>query len=524
MTQTDTNRLAAPRDHRNVVHKTLAATRRLWWIVALSGLVGALAGLGYTLVQTPEYRSTATLYVTIGPEATAQAAYQGSLASQQRVVSYIELLGSEIVIADALERAGMDLPVSSVRQATTGAAKPGTVLMTVSVDDQNPDTATALTNALSESLAEYVATIEKPTGSEEPLANLTLVSPASVPTDPVRPVAERNILGGLILGLLVGVGIAFIRVRLDQTVHNENDLAEIEGLSLLGSIPRSAQARDNRGRETGTGTGGLAESGLVDFAAGSTPVAESYRKLRTNLSFANVDDNVKSVLVTSANPGDGKTTTAINLSLVIAEAGYRVLLIDADLRRPSVASRLGIGSGVGFTDVLRGEAELADVVQTPPNTGLDVVVAGALPPNPAELLGSRRAREFFATVGENYDHVVIDSPPVVAVTDAVVISQSVDGVLMVVRADGTRTPDLRSALDQVRAGARVLGSVLNGMVMNRSRAYGYYGSEEVTTTARTTVVPPSSVGPRAERQPDSREERTPVGHGASGTVEPRVSR
>jgi capsular exopolysaccharide synthesis family protein len=221
----------------------------------------------------------------------------------------------------------------------------------------------------------------------------------------------------------------------------------------------------------------LEERGVLDFSVGGSPTAEVYRKLRTNLAFVRVDSPVRRLVVTSASQSEGKTTTAINLAAALAESGNHVVLVDADLRRPAVGSRLGANQSIGFTDYLLGRASIDDLIQESGQQNLAVLTSGPLPPNPAELLGSQRAREAVDLLSERYDYVVIDTAPVLPVTDAVVTARWADGVLLVARSGTTRRRDVSDAMAQLSAArVDVLGAVLNYVPARESAyGYGYYG-------------------------------------------------
>ncbi|EON31179.1 ATPases involved in chromosome partitioning [Gordonia terrae C-6] len=254
----------------------------------------------------------------------------------------------------------------------------------------------------------------------------------------------------------------FGRSRLGTRIRDEGDLDDAIGVHSLGVV-----ASD----------GAFADRSLIDFRAGGSSTAEQFRKIRTNLTFANVDNSVRKILISSPSQSEGKTTTSLNLAASLAELGKSVVLVDADLRRPAVASRLqAVSPDIGLTDYLRGSAPVGDVLQRSGVGGFDVLAAGALPPNPAELLGSRRTGQLLDELCELYDYVLVDSPPVLPVTDAVVVSQWVDGGIIVVRAGGTTRQELVASLAQLHASrVSILGVVLNGVNLKaRDNRYGYY--------------------------------------------------
>lgn len=440
---------------------TLGVLWRGWIVVLVLTLLFGVTGLIYSLLQSPVYRSTATLYVTSGNEATAQTAYQGSLASQQRVMSYIKLVDSDGVVAPAIGSDGIPLSLSDAKAALSATTTPETVLLNVSAESTNKQTAADLANAVAESMTNYVERLETPAGGQTPLAKMTVVTPAAVSDTPVSPRTERNTALALVVGLLAGVAIVFVRDRYDNKVRDEEEVQGITDSPVLASVPSDELLR---------------ERGLIDFSSGATLAAESYRKLRTNLSFTSVDRPFRRIIVTSPLEAEGKTTTAINLAAALAETGQRVVLVDADLRRPQVDHRTGRMGDVGFTNYLKGDGGMNDLLQRTDVENFWVLASGPKPPNPAELLGSKRAGEGIEELSAHFDYVIIDTPPLLPVTDAAVIARWADGVLLVARANQTRLPSIVSSIEQLDAvQATLIGLVLTD-VPTRGGAYkyGYY--------------------------------------------------
>ncbi|WP_081724825.1 polysaccharide biosynthesis tyrosine autokinase [Gordonia alkanivorans] len=453
------NSLAASktRSFRTVID----ALMRSWWIVVIPALVCGCLALGASVMQTPVYRSSAVLYVTSGSDPNALSAYQGSLASQQRVASYVRLVRSDAVIASALRSSGLSLSVSDARNAVSAIGTPETVLLTVSADSEDQYAATALANAVASSLSEYVTSLEKPSSGGQSLAKVTVVTPAS-PEGVVAPLTGRNVLVGLILGAFVGLLASAVRIRLDNKIRDESDVEAVSGANVLAVVPSDDS---------------LSNGGTLDLAQGAGRASEAYRRLRTNLEFASVDRPATKLLISSPTEGDGKTTTALNLGAVLAESGHRVVVVGGDLRKPTVADRLGVNPGVGLTDYLRGEVSVMEVVQETSVENLCALASGPVPPNPSELLGSTRARDGFEILSESFDFVLVDSAPILPVSDASVVSKWMDGLILVVRSSKTKRAELESTLsDMAVEQTRVLGVVLNGIEEGDSLgAYSYYG-------------------------------------------------
>jgi non-specific protein-tyrosine kinase len=284
-----------------------------------------------------------------------------------------------------------------------------------------------------------------------------LASPA-----PIRPRTTLNTLLGLLAGLILAVGVVFLRDFLDDTIKSREDVKRIFGLPTLGQIPEHESPE---------------EIGIFIASQPRSPVSETYRGLRTNLEFAAVDLPLRTILITSAGPGEGKSNVAANLAGALAQAGKKTLLLDTDLRRPRVHHYLGLGNRFGLTDLFLGQGKLADVTQQyegPNNTGFNVITTGAIPPNPGELLSSERMKTILTEAAQTAGVVVIDSAPSL-VADSQAISASVDGVVIVVKAGVTRAEPVRAMLESLRrTQTRILGVVINQM-QEHHREYSYYG-------------------------------------------------
>jgi receptor protein-tyrosine kinase len=267
-----------------------------------------------------------------------------------------------------------------------------------------------------------------------------------------------------VLGFLVGLGLALLRHRLDNTVKTADDVQDLTGTGLIGTV-----LEDSR----------LDEQHVVTARDGHSLTAEAFRAIRTNLQFLNVDNPPRVIVVTSSVPGEGKSTLAVNLSTALAQSGSRVTLVEADLRRPRVTRYMGLVGGAGLTNVLAGTAELHEVTQPWGDGKLLVLAAGPMPPNPSEMLGSAQMRSLLQTLRETQDYVIIDTPPLLPVTDAAVLSVLADGCVITTRFGKTRREQLAEAAATLsRIDAKMLGVVLNRVphAAAVARGYGYgYG-------------------------------------------------
>ncbi len=307
--------------------------------------------------------------------------------------------------------------------------------------------------------------------------NFRIVDVARVPTSPIEPNIPRNLSFAFMLGLTSGVGLAFLLEGLDNTVRTTEQAQMISGLPPLGMIPlgsRTAREGANAKRLVIASSKEAVE--LITQVRPQSQMAESYRALRTSLLLSNLGAPPKVIMVTSALPQEGKTTTSINCAVVLAQKGIRVLLIDADLRRPSIHKTLGMGPRSGLSNVLTGSATLESAItHSPILPNLDVLPAGTPPPNPAELLASTNMRDVLQELRGQYDHIVVDTPPTLSVTDAVVLSPRADAIVLVIRSGQTTKQALRRSRDiLMQVNAKVSGVLLNAVDLSSPDYYYYY--------------------------------------------------
>jgi len=309
--------------------------------------------------------------------------------------------------------------------------------------------------------------------------NIREVDVARTPGGPAEPNIPRNLGFAFVLGLTSGIGLAFLLEGIDNTVRTPEQAQAISGLPSLGMIPLGSKNNADSGAKAGPGLMVAASKEAVELITQSRPqsqMAESYRALRTSLLLTSLGAPPKTILITSALPREGKTTTSINTAIVLAQKGVRVLLIDADLRRPSIHKTLGMGPRVGLSNVLTGGATLQQAtMRSPVLPNLYVLPAGTPPPNPAELMASVQMNDMLTQLRDQYDHIVVDTPPTLSVTDAVVLSTRADAVVLVIRSAQTTKPALRRARDILaQVNARVSGVLLNAVNLDSPDYYYYY--------------------------------------------------
>ena len=431
----------------------LGVIRQRWRLILVCVGLAVVAAIAVTLTTTPVYEARARIYLSA--EQTSGKSEGGVFVlTAEDLDTYVSILDTPAVLDPLREELGLEPghPIT-VSAETSGA----TSILNITARAADGEEAAAVANEVGPQLGKVAgefSTLLKSSGQE---VVSTPIQPASAPSRPVSPDPVRNIGLGLLAGLVLGLGLAFVRHALDTKVRGEEDIRPHSTAPMLAGLPLERSSKslvsvedDPHGRH-----------------------AEAIRRLRTNLMFVDVTTGRHSFVVTSAMPGEGKTTTAVNLALAMADSGRRTLLVDADLRSPSVAKALGMEGSVGLTTVLLGDARVQDVIQSWGSAGMDVLPAGQVPPNPSELLGSAPMEALLTSLVDEYDFVLIDSPPVVPVIDAVVIERLTGGLLMIVGIDRTKKKDLVAALKQLdTVGARVSGFARN-FVQGKGGEYRY---------------------------------------------------
>jgi len=349
-----------------------------------------------------------------------------------------------------------------------------TVLINVTVTDGSPQRAQAMANAVAAQFTQFVSSIEQTDPTAAPPVKVSVVKPAGLPISPVSPQVSLNLALGLLVGLAVGVGAVVLREKLDTSIKSADDLSEHFDLKTLGVI----------GFDPNT-----PRRPLLIHDEPQSPRAETFRQLRTNLQFIDIDSAPRSIVITSSVPGEGKTTTTVTLAISLAQTGQRVIVVEGDLRHPQLASYLGLEGAVGLTSVLIGQASLDDALQPWGEAGLQVLAGGPTPPNPSELLGSHGMHELLRTLEARADLVLLDSPPLLPVTDAAVLSTAASGAVLVIRVERTRREQVNQALNSLQAvGAPVLGAVLNMAPTRGPNAYRVQRQGRARVGARSWPV------------------------------------
>ncbi|GAA2511534.1 polysaccharide biosynthesis tyrosine autokinase [Pilimelia columellifera] len=450
------------------VREVLRVLRKRWWLVLGMVAIGLGAAAAVNARTTPTYATSVTFFITT-PNSGINEVYQGGLFSQQRVKSYTSLLTSDRLTAAMARRADTGLTPDQIRVRIDASPTPETVLLNATVTDESVDRSRQLAGLLATEFKALVETLETPPDQKLSSVKVEVVAGPTTDPTPVSPRPVRNLLLAGLFGLLAGAGLSILREVLDTTVKTTESLTASAGAPVLAVVPVDSGLKDAPHR-------------LVTTMAHS-PRAEALRQLRTNLQFVDVDHPIRTVVVTSAVAGEGKSSTACNLATLFAEAGRRVLLVDADLRRPKVAEYLGIEGAVGLTTILAGQAAIEDVAQ-PWGSGMWVLPSGFQPPNPSELLGSEHMADLLEHFRSQYDIVIVDCPPLLPVTDGAIVAARADGALLVTRARKTTQAEVAAAAAALGSvDARLLGCVFNMVKPADGGPYSYYGYGSVSPSS-----------------------------------------
>jgi polysaccharide biosynthesis transport protein len=509
--------------------------RRKWWVI-WTALAGLAISLGLALAEPDQYAATAQVIVQSTTDSTPAGAVQQPVTATQ--VQTMLLLVTGAPVQQAVRRELGSIPsVTATEVAQTDAigitaiaASPARAALIANTYAQafvrnQVSLAIATMTAAEAQLKAHIGTLKKQINAmralpgdasqvaalvdqqgvlSEQLAQLqvdeagntapvTFDAPAQPPTAPSSPKPAQDAALGLVAGLVLGLGGALLRDNLDDALITQEAAEQTAGVPVLAVVPLVPSWK-RRDRPL-----------VISIANPASPAAEAYRSLRTSLQFAGQERELRTILVTSPASEEGKTTTLANLGAVFAQAGNRVVMVSCDLRRPRIGKFLGMQESAGLTTVLLGQHTLEEVVMSVHgDSRLSVLGSGPLPPNPAELLNGQRAHEVFARLADHFDIVLIDSPPVLPVTDAVVLSRQVDATLLVVAAGQTRRGELQRAAEKLeQVDAPVIGMVLNEVTRLGSTGYGYqygyYDARAAESEPSLNGHAPASAGRRPHR-------------------------
>lgn len=453
--------------------------RKSWLLIVVLAVVGAGVAAAYSLTKAPTYTASSQVFVSTQTSNNTSDLVQGQDYTQQRITSYAGLVTTPAVLQPVIVGLHLDVTPAQLAKQVSATAPLNTTLLQITATSTNPKQAADIANATAESVTTVVQSLETTDADQhQSPVKLTRVQDAVVPLSQSSPNIPLNIALGLIVGLILGVAAAVLRQALDTRIRTEQDVEAITSAPIVGGItydPKSASRP------------------LVVAEDPFSNRAEAFRTLRTNLQFLNIGDEAegmpstegtadqprgRSFVMTSSLPQEGKSTTAANLALALASTSSNILVVEADLRRPKLAAYLGLESAAGLTDVLVGRVELSQVVQRWGTTNLYVLPAGRVPPNPSELLGSKRMAKLVEMLEGQFDYVLYDAPPLLPVTDAAVLSKVTDGSLVVVAAGKTHKNQLRAAVSLIEQVGSSVGGIIMTMLPSKgpdAYAYGRYG-------------------------------------------------
>ncbi|MFE3031425.1 polysaccharide biosynthesis tyrosine autokinase [Streptomyces canus] len=416
------------------------AVRRRWRFVTVCVLLGLAVAALATALLPRTYTATAQLFIATS-DASSDDAYQGGLFTQQRVKSYTRVVTSPAVLDGVISQLGLQTSPGRLAEKISAQAPLDTTLVDIKVTDASATRAQTIADATAVQFTKYLGTIEGSTAGAPPLVKASVVGGNEPPSTPSSPRPSVNIALGLLGGLAVGVGGAVLRHSMDTTLRSADDIGARLGLATLGVLPSPKAGR----------------------RYGGTRRTEPPDQLRTRLRFATENGFPKSVLIAGPSPGEGRTRTAVDLATSVARTGRRVVLLEADLRRPCLAAEWGLRAAPGLADVLTAQKPLREAVQTWDEGRIQVLTSGSAPADPGALISSKDMAQLVRALESDTDFVVIDSPPLLPFADGAALASVAEGVLFVVRAGRTRHGDARRALNTLAAvRADVLGAVLTG--------------------------------------------------------------
>ncbi|RMB58145.1 polysaccharide biosynthesis tyrosine autokinase [Tessaracoccus antarcticus] len=469
---------------------------RNWVLIFVVGVIGAAVGFGVALTTPEQYRSTSSLLVTSDRGDSPSELVQGSTYAENLVTTYVVLAKTEIVLQPVIDELGLASTVQSLASVVSADSPLNTVIIDIHADSQDPALSQRISSAVAASLVRVVTSEVSPTAEDGTATiKLTTIQSANLPKYPFAPNKRLHVLVGELLGLAVGVIFAITRSVFRQTVRSRDDVAQVTAVPVVGEV-------------IGSPKGVTLPVNVLGDPQGIQ--AESVRSLAANLSFLSMGEQLRSFVITSASPAESKSSIVSSLGLAVAET-QRVLLIDGDLRRPSLANLTQLEGATGLTNVLRGEISLQDAVQPWAKDGLHVLTSGALPPNPAQLLASSAMRSLISQARDEYDLVIIDSAPALSVTDAKWLGHMTDGALIASRYGKTSTRAIRKVIEAMEAASvPVLGVIITSVPRTSQSRYGEAGRESTETVVRSleesTVAEPRHPSEQAERPPGSKAE------------------
>ena len=473
-------------DLREIIH--IFSVR--WWVIAIFMVVSILVtGFVTFTVLDPVYRAETSLFVGRESDKIASLDLGEFNLNKSLVSDYRQLILSRLVTKEVIEELGLDMSVETFQKKVEVTTIQDSRLFKISFESTDPQLAMDVANSLAEVLVEKAQDIIQ-------VKNVRIVDVAELPQNPIKPNKRQNIVIAAILGAFIGAGVVLLLEYLDYTIKNANDVEKHLKLNTIGEIPQFEG--EKQGKNKGLLSGKIQSSRkkrdkntispvLITLTDPKAPASEAYRSLRTNIGYSGIDKQVRLIVLTSSHMAEGKSTTAANLAVSMAQSGKNVLLIDADLRKPRVHRYFNLSNDIGLTDIVVKNVSTEEAIKKFSYVeNLSIICSGSVPPNPTEILESKKLAELLQELKEKFDIVIIDTPPVGQLTDGAILASIADGVILVA-ASGESNIDMvrraRAALMQVNA--NIIGVVLTKINKTRSGSYytyynydKYYGSED----------------------------------------------
>ena len=445
--------------------------RRRWWVIIVCFILAVIicAVVTYNFI-VPLYKAETTLFAGKEPSKIASLDISDLNLNQRLVTDYREIVLSRLVARQVIEELDLDMTVMTFQRRVTVEAVRDSRFFKIAFESTSPKMAMDVANALGRAIIEKAADIID-------VQNVIVIDAAELPTKPIKPNKTLNIAIAALLGLMFGVFLVYFLELLDRTVKTDKDVQRHLALSTIGEIPlfegedRSSKKGVARiikrslwrlnPNSKGTDSANTSKS-LISLLDPKAPASEAYRSLRTNIGYTSVDKQVQTIVITSAGPEEGKTTTLVNLAISLAQLGKKVLVIDADLRKARIHKYFSLPNDNGVTDIIVNKYKVKDAVKKIEEVdNLYVITSGAYPPNPAEILESKKMADLLETVRTDYDIILIDTPPVGQLTDAAILGKMADGVILVIASGETHIDFAKHAKSRLeKVNARVLGAVI----------------------------------------------------------------
>lgn len=469
----------------------IRAIGRHWLVIAICTLVGGGMGLSWAGTSPSIYQSNSAVMLTSNAGTTAAELVQGSNFTQNQIASYVLLATSPLVLEDAADRLGDKITAPTLARMVNASSPLNTTVIEIQAVSTSPEVSQKASSAVAESLIEAVDDVAPAGEDGRSTLNVTVIRPATLQTAPIAPNTRLYAIVGAGMGFLLALGYAVFRGLYWRTISRPSDFAAATSAPVLGEVLEARR-------------GSTLIADIREDLVG--PVAESVRAAAANLRFLGFERPLRSVVVGSASPAEGKTSFATALAYTLAESSLKVLLIDADLRRPTLGDVTQMESAVGLTGVLVGETTLSDAVQT--WSGVDVLTSGSLPPNPAQLIDSKPMARLIEEATTAYDFVILDSAPLLLVADASWLGHMTDGIVLVARENKTHVRQFAKTVAGLDSASVPLLGVVLGRVRRRHRnRYDSYRPHPVTPVAAGTTKPDPAAVEAAE--PDSTPTPTP---------------